>query len=88
MEDHSSSAGGFCLLEDNATYFWDCGDINAAYLPAARNSGNEIKICGQNVGITQNNPTFCNTLTTAADYILEEDRGGPVNIYWDRQITS
>lgn len=88
MEDHSSSAGGFCLLEDNAAYFWDCGTINADYAAPARNTADTIVICGNGVGITQDDDTYCNTLSTANDYLIEEDRGGPVNIYWDRQVAA
>ena len=62
MEDHSSSAGGFCLLEDNAAYFWDCGTINADYAAPARNTADTIVICGNGVGITQDDDSYCNTL--------------------------
>ena len=28
LKDYSSGTGGFCLLEDNGTHYWDCGDID------------------------------------------------------------
>lgn len=31
LEDYSSSMGGFCLLEDNDTAFYDCGAIDCQY---------------------------------------------------------
>ncbi len=31
LEDYSSAMGGFCLLEDNSTAFYDCGQIDCQY---------------------------------------------------------
>ena len=46
LRDHSSGMGGFCLLEDNDTAFWDCGDIDST--EAAPSGGSAITICGLN----------------------------------------
>ena len=45
FEDYSSKVGGFCLLENNGTYFWDCGDIDSAEAAPPR-AGTPIIICG------------------------------------------
>lgn len=121
--------GGFCLLEDNDTAFWDCGDyvdcLYAAPLSAKAlacdNAGdncagtytagsddakrcalkattlNDVlltknNICGPTttVNVSSGAPTaacaaLSSTTPTDATYpIVEENRGGPINVYWNR----
>ncbi len=40
LEDYSSGMGGFCVLEDNNTAFYDCGNIDCQY--AADASANAL----------------------------------------------
>lgn len=90
LRDYSSGMGGFCVIEDNGTYFWDCGTIDSAYAAPARGSADEIVICGTTTptGSVPDGNAACALLdgTTGREKIIEEDRGGPVNVYWGRQI--
>lgn len=45
IRDYSSGMGGFCVIEDNDTHFWDCGDIDSEFAAPARDS-TPIIICG------------------------------------------
>ena len=36
LRDYSSGMGGFCLIEDNSTPFWDCGSIDSSEAVPAR----------------------------------------------------
>jgi hypothetical protein len=46
FKDYSSGMGGFCVIEDNDTAFWDCGTIDSTAAAPARGVGTEIDICG------------------------------------------
>jgi len=91
LRDYSSGVGGFCVFEDNDTPYWDCGDIDSTYAAPAMGSGSEIILCGLKGGVTT--PTgnaACGLLDNTAGkaWIIEQDRGGPINIYWDRQVSN
>ncbi len=142
LEDYSSGMGGFCLLEDNDTAFYDCGNIDCQYAadgslkatacteapanclsPAPKAGSDDAKRCAKKTSTamilcgagqaaagstvwpmpafnaaagdgTGSPPTgaasACTALTGASGFekIMEDDKGAPVNVYWDRKFTA
>ena len=92
IRDYSSGMGGFCLYEDMDTAFYDCGTSGVDTNESAKTgAGNVVEICGPTAAATAtaiNNNANCLALVSGSTAINEEDRGGPVNIYWDRTISN
>ena len=129
--------GGFCLLEDNETAFWDCGEYvdclyaaplsaKATGCPAEKSltcpgsyiagtdesktctlaaidltavlADPKLNICGPGSTINSSTPNvdplladpcslLVDTTSTDANFpIIEENRGGPINVYWNRNV--
>jgi len=140
LEDYSSGMGGFCLLEDNDTAFYDCGNIDCQYAadgsakatacteapanclsPAPKAGSDDEKRCakklstatilcgagqaaagaavwpmpafnaalGDGTAGAAGAATPCLLLdgTAGREKIMEDDKGAPVNVYWDRKFT-
>jgi hypothetical protein len=89
IRDYSSAMGGFCLYEDMDTAFYDCATSSVDTGEAAKTGANAVEICGPLAAGTApklNDNANCRALTSNSNAINDEDRGGPINIYWNRVI--
>ena len=94
MQDYSSGMGGWCLFENNDTPFWDCHHVSNTYAAPGYNGNvnTKLRICGGAGTCTGSQDVVQADAHCASvgspNCVYEENRGGPVNIFWNRQLTS